>query len=117
MRRIPTKRPKTVRCRRCKTKIKLKEKGPVPLYCGRNCRQRAYERRRYGGVMVMLAQDIATAKIRDVIRAEVIAVLTDARLLPEQLPPALLRPRKRPRPNLRLVDGTPPDEGPPPTVA
>jgi hypothetical protein len=98
-------RPKVVRCRRCKHKIKVKAKGPLPLYCSHTCRQLAYERRRYLGMREMLAQDIASAKIRDVIRAELWAVLRQIGLVPEKMPPPpRLKPEPKHRPNLKLVE-------------
>ena len=106
--RVRSRRPKTVKCRRCRTKIEVKPKGPLPLYCSSACRQRAYERRKHSGLMVALAQDLATAKVRDAIRAEVVAVLSQAGII-KAVPP-LLRPsppKKRPS-HLRLVD----DDGP-----
>ena len=89
-------RPKTVPCRLCKRKLKVKAKGPLPLYC-RGCRQQAYERRRHGGVRMMLAQDIATAKIREVLRKEVVLVLTQLGLItnPPPAPPSPPRPKPR----------------------
>jgi hypothetical protein len=73
--RSQSRRPKIVRCRHCKSKLKVKAKGPLPLYC-RGCRQRVYEKRRYLGPMELLAQDIATARVRDLIRAEVRSLLS-----------------------------------------
>ena len=36
-------RPRTVRCRQCKSQNQSQPKGWVPIFCGRNCRQRADE--------------------------------------------------------------------------
>jgi hypothetical protein len=95
----------TVRCRRCKTKVKVKvkAKGPLPLYCSQRCRQTVYEQRKYSGPMVMLAQDLATAKVRDAIRAEVLSVLTRAGFdIPP--PPTRPRPKKTRATHLRVID-------------
>jgi len=119
--RTRSRRPKTVSCRRCKTKIKVKSKGPLPLYCSQVCKQRAYERRKHSGLMVALAQDLATVKVRDVIRAEVRSVFQEAGLyevvsrlhqagLIEAVPP-LLRPsppKNRPS-HLRIIHDNSPD--------
>jgi len=56
-------RPKTTCCRRCKTPIVVKPRGPIPRYCSHTCRQMAYETRR------------VTDEVRAVIRAEVRAAL------------------------------------------
>jgi hypothetical protein len=66
--RRPRRRPKTVRCRRCRAKVLVKRKGPLPLYCSDTCRQMAYQKRRYQGPMELVAQDIATNRVRAVIR-------------------------------------------------
>jgi hypothetical protein len=98
-----------VRCRRCRANIKVKAKGPLPLYCSQACKQRAYERRKYSGLKVALAQDLATVKVRDAIRAEVVSVLRQAGLI-EPVPPLLHSspPKKRPS-YLRPVDSDSPD--------
>jgi hypothetical protein len=81
----------------------VKGKGPIPLYCGHTCRQLAYQRRRYSGPMMMLAQDIATTKVRDVIRAEICDILQRYGLIPKAPPPP--REKKRPPPtHLGLVE-------------
>ena len=71
-------RPRTARCARCKAKIKVRPKGRVPIFCSRNCRQRAYEHNKALGptpVMNLLARDLATIQVRDAIRAEVWTIL------------------------------------------
>ena len=95
----PFRRPKTVRCRHCKGKIEVKPKGPLPLYC-RGCRQRAYEKRRYSGPQVLLAQDLATVSVRDAIRAEVRLALSQLGFDVPPLPPD--QPKKRS--HLRVVE-------------
>jgi hypothetical protein len=91
-------RPRTVRCRyrNCKAKLHVKAKGPLPLYC-RKHRQAVYLERRHAGPMVVLAQDIATAKIRDVIRTEVWRALSEWGF---NVPPP---PEKKRKHNLRIV--------------
>ncbi len=97
-------RPRSVRCKECRALIKLKAKGIVPTYCGHACRQKAYMKRRLTGPMVLLSQDIATAKVRDIIRDEVRIFLVLAGLLPRS-PPPLPPPdkTKRKKPQLRIV--------------
>jgi hypothetical protein len=100
-------RPRTVRCRRCKAAIKVKRKGPLPLYCSQTCRQLAYERRRYSGPMVALAQDLAHVRVRDVIRKELWLLLQQLNLVPREPKSPPPRPRIKPTANhLRLVDKT-----------
>jgi hypothetical protein len=70
------KRPKVVRCLLCNQRIEVKAKGPLPKY-HRGCRQTAYEKRRHGGLMAMLARDVATLKVQETIRAEVRSQLSD----------------------------------------
>ena len=100
-------RPKTGRCEHCKTKIKVKTRGRVPRFCSPACRQRAYERRKWQrpGPVELLAQDIATVKVRDFIRAEIWSLLQAAGLVsPSQTPP-LMPPRARQRStHLRLIE-------------
>jgi hypothetical protein len=93
-----------VRCHCCRAAIKVKhKKGPLPLYCSRRCRQLAYERRRHTGPMVALAQDIATAKVRDVIREEVLSLLSQIGLMPPKSPPPPRTRATREKPKLRIV--------------
>ena len=87
-------RPKTASCRNCKRKIKVKPKGPIPQYCRNSCRQLAYQKRRHSGPLLALASDIATARVRDAIRAEVRSVLQEDGLLPQCPPPT---PPQRPQ--------------------
>src|SRR5262245_61440385 len=103
MRTRPRRRPKTARCRQCKTRIAVKGKGPIPLYCGHTCRQLAYQRLRHSGLMVMLAQDIATTKVPDVIRAEIWEMLRQLGLVDAGPPPPREKKRSRPT-HLRLIE-------------
>jgi hypothetical protein len=100
----PKRRPKTVRCRRCREKLSVKVKGPLPLYC-RTCRQAVYLERRYSGPKVLLAQDLATAKVRAVIAEEVRKVLAQlgVSVSPVHPSPMPARPERRPN-HLRVVD-------------
>lgn len=93
-------RPKVVRCKLCGQKIKVKAKGPLPLF-HRVCRQRAYEKRRHGGLMAMLAQDVGTLKVREIIRAEVRSQLSQMGLNPPSPPPPPAG--KKRQDHLRLV--------------
>ena len=101
MRTRSRRRPKTARCLRCKTKIAVKGKGPVPLYCSHTCRQLAYQKRRHLGPMVMTARQIAALTVRGVIRAEIMEVLRELGLVATPTPPP--REKKRPRTHLRLI--------------
>ena len=53
----------------------MKGKGRVPSYCSQTCKQVAYLKRRHRGPMELLAQDIATMRVRAVIRKEVMYCL------------------------------------------
>ena len=95
-------RPRTVRCQRCKTKVKVPAKGRIPKFCSRNCRQRTYERNRaLGPMMVMsrLAHDLDTVRVRDAIRAEVWAVLRGMGIEPPAAPPN----KPKPKTHLRAI--------------
>src|SRR6516165_6940910 len=84
-------RPKTARCQRCKTKIKIKGRGRVPKFCSPTCRQLAYEQRRWQRPtpVELLAKDIATIQVRDFIRAEIWGMLQEAGLVAsDRLPPS-----------------------------
>ena len=94
-------RPKMVRCKGCKKRIKVKRKGRVPIYCGQACKQLAYLKRRLTGPSLLLAQDLATEAVRTLIRREVLTVLKQAGLVPENL--ALPSQPARKKPSLRLV--------------
>jgi hypothetical protein len=69
------------RCRRWKAKIKVQPKGWVPIFSGRNCRQRADEHnlalRPTLTPINMLVRDLDTVRVRNGIRAEILAILRD----------------------------------------
>jgi hypothetical protein len=96
------KRPKTLRCQWCKTKLKVAPRGRLPVFCCQTCRQRAYERRKWSRphAVEALAKDIATARVRGAIRQEIWMALRELGLTTEPEPP----PRSPgSRPALRLV--------------
>jgi hypothetical protein len=95
------KRPRTVRCQQCKMGIKVKDRGPVPRYCSNSCRQTAYLERRLTP-MAMLAEDIATARVRALIRTELWSLLRELGLVPGSQPPPPPEPKPR-KPNLHVV--------------
>lgn len=80
----PARRPKTLRCERCKRKILVKPKGPLPLYCSHACRQRAYERNKWERPhLAHLRQDLDSAAMRAAIRQEAWGLLKQAGLVAE----------------------------------
>jgi hypothetical protein len=107
-------RRKTARCERCRTKIKIKSRGRVPKFCSPTCRQLAYERRKWQRPtpVELLAQDTATIKVRDFIRAEIWAVLQTANLVPPNQPPPLTPPKRQRPTHLRVVKPQPEHELP-----
>jgi hypothetical protein len=70
---------------------------------GQTCKQRAYFNRRLSGPMVLLAQDIASVRVRDIIRHEVWDILLKANGVRGSPPPPERPTRKRPE--LRIVRG------------
>lgn len=75
-------------------------KGRRRTYCSNACRQRAYEKRKESKrhPLHLLARDIDTVAVRDVIRQEVRKVLQEAGLLPPlQTPPDGKQTAKRKR--------------------
>jgi hypothetical protein len=94
-------RPKKKKCKRCNTTITVAAKGPIPTYCGQSCKQQAYESRRHRGPMRLLAEDIATASVRGLIRSEIWNVLAEMGLV-KRTPPALAKQTATKTP-LRLV--------------
>jgi len=96
------KRPRTLRCAWCKEKIKVKSQGRLPRFCSHSCRQRAYERAKWGRPhLAALRSDLATVAMRAAIREEAWAMLQQAGLLPVgATPPAMSR---RNRTALRIV--------------
>jgi hypothetical protein len=104
------KRPRTLRCRWCNTKIEIKPRGRVAEFCSQTCRQRAYEQRKWArpAPVELLARDLATAKFREAVRAELWSLLRERGLVPAAEPPPL--PKKPRKPNLRLVKPEPPSD-------
>ena len=102
-------RPKSKRCARCKSKIKIKGRRRVPKFCSPTCRQLAYEqqRRQRPTPVELLTKDIATIQVRDFIRAEIWSALQLAGLVaPTELPPWPSPKRQRPT-HLYLVEPRP----------
>jgi hypothetical protein len=99
-------RPKTARCARCKSKIKIKGRGRVPKFCSPTCRQLSYQQRKWQKptALALLADDIATVKVRAFIRAEIWSALQAAGLVAPNQPPPSLYPKRQPRRHLRLVE-------------
>jgi tRNA(Ile2) C34 agmatinyltransferase TiaS len=95
-------RRRSVRCPVCKKRFKVNSRGRPPNFCSRSCRQRAYEQRRWSRPhpVELLARDIDTARVRDVIRQEVREALLAAGII---LPPPAPKPKRR-GPPLRLID-------------
>ncbi len=105
-----SRRPKILKCRRCKRKLRPRPRGPLPTYC-RSCRQRHYEEGLAGRAQTVLTQEINSLKVQQMIREEVQRFMN--RLLidaPPRSPPA--KPKKK-RPPLRIVRN---DDPGPPTV-
>ena len=95
-------RRRSVRCPVCKTRFKVNSRGRPPTFCSRSCRQRAYEHRKWSRPhpVELLARDIDTARVRDIIRQEVReALLAAGIILPRSAPKS-----KRRGPPLRLID-------------
>jgi hypothetical protein len=99
------KRPKTVRCLRCKTKIDVPPRGRLPDFCSPSCRQRAYEQRKYQRPTLVeaLARDIATVQGRDMLRAMIWDLLKQAGLVDEPSPPPAPPSPKKKKADLRIV--------------
>jgi hypothetical protein len=98
-------RPKTLRCARCKKKMSIQPRGRVRVFCSKTCRQRAYEKRKWSRPTPIeaLDHDLATIKVCDIIRTEVLAILQDRGLITDTSPPPTPKaPRKRPP--LRVVE-------------
>jgi predicted nucleic acid-binding Zn ribbon protein len=102
-------RPKTARCSRCKTKIKINGRGRVPKFCSPTCRQLAYQQRKWQRptAVQMLAEDIDTVRIRNIIRAEVWTALQMAGVVPKNEPPPLAPRKSQRRADLRIVKPQP----------
>lgn len=76
-------RRKTARCPVCKERFKISPRGRPPTFCGRSCRQRAYEQRQWSRPhpVELLARDIASARVRDFIREQVRELLLEAGII------------------------------------
>jgi hypothetical protein len=78
--------------------LKVNSRGRPPTFCSHSCRQRDYEQRRWSRPhpVELLARDINTARVRDVIRQEVREVLLAAGIpLPPPAPKSKRRGSKR----------------------
>jgi hypothetical protein len=97
-------RPRSVRSRGCKRRINVKARGRLPSYCSAMCKQRAYLMRKYRGPMESLAQDLATMRVRGILRQEIWAVLKECGLVSEPEPPPRPGPKRDQTGHLRLVE-------------
>src|SRR5437764_10191 len=89
-------RPKTLRCIRCKAKITVSPRGRLPRYCSHTCRQRTYERHKWEQPhLIALGKDLITIRLIAAAEAAVNNVLEGLGITPP--------PPKRPKPNLRVV--------------
>jgi hypothetical protein len=105
-------RPRTTRCQRCKAKIKVKNKGPVPKYCSAACKQEGYLRRRFRSLPLKLVErDLASIELRDVIWTTIMDILVLQGLVKSSLPPPIRLEPKPKKPNLRLVKNHDDPEG------
>ena len=95
-------RRRTARCPICKEKFKINSRGRPLIFCSRSCCQRAYEQRKWSRPhpIELLARDIGTARVRDVIRQEVREALLAAGII---LPPPAPKPKRGGSP-LRLIE-------------
>ena len=96
-------RPKTLRCERCKKKMKIQPRGRVRVFCSKTCRQRAYERRKWSRSTPIeaMALDLANNKLRGLKELFEI-ILRDRGVNTGPTPPPTPKaPRKRPP--LRVV--------------
>jgi hypothetical protein len=96
-------RPRTTRCKRCKAQIKVKNKGPVPKYCSPSCKQAVYLRRRFRSPLELVARDLASIQVRELIRTTIMDILVQQGLVKSNLPPPIMHEPKPKKPNLRLV--------------
>jgi len=100
--RSQARRRKSARCPVCKKRFRINPRGRPPDFCSRSCRQRAYEQRKWSRPhpVELLARDIDSAKVRDVIQQAVRQALLAAGINPPPTPP---EPRRRRVPALHLV--------------
>src|SRR4029453_19619164 len=86
---------KTGRCPVCKERFKISPRGRPPTFCGRSCRQRAYEQRKWSRPhpVELLARDIPSARVRAFIGEQVRELLLEAGITPPPPPPP--KPKRR----------------------
>jgi DNA-directed RNA polymerase subunit RPC12/RpoP len=96
-------RPKTVQCQWCGGRIVVNPRGRLPDFCSESHRQLAYQQRKWQRphAVAALADDIDAAKVRGVIREEIVAALCQTGIVPQAMPPPKPKPHRRPR--LELV--------------
>ena len=97
-------RPKTVQCGWCGSRIVVNPRGRLPDFCSGSHRQLAYQQRKWQQphAVAALADDIGSAKVRGVIHEEIVAELRQMGLVPQAMPPPEPSPPRRPR--LKLVE-------------
>jgi hypothetical protein len=96
-------RPRTTRCKRCNAQIKVKNKGPVPKYCSQSCKQEVYLRRRFRSPLELVARDLASIQVREVIWTTIMDILVQQGLVKSNLRPPIMYEPKPKKPKLRLV--------------
>jgi hypothetical protein len=76
-------------------------RGRLPDFCSGSHRQLAYKQRKWQRphAVAALADDIDAAKVRGVIREEIVAALRQTGLVPQAMPPPKPNPRR-----LKLVE-------------
>jgi hypothetical protein len=101
----PAKRPKTLRCLRCKKRFVVKPRGRLSDYCSASCRQTAYVTRkcRRLGAVEALAADLGHIRVREWLRREIWQLLREAGLVDPPEPPPTPRSTQK-KPTLRVVD-------------
>jgi len=99
------KRPKTIRCRFCKKKVRASKRGRVNLYCSASCRQNHYQARKWAqlGPVAALNRDIWSMEFRTAVRKELWLVLREVGLVGDPTPPPVPRTPRR-GPALRVVE-------------
>jgi len=101
--RSQSRRRKSARCPGCKEWFKIPPRGRPPAFCSRSCRQRAYEQRKWSKPhpVELLARDIATASVHDLVQQVVWEVLLEAGIVSLPSPPP--KPKSS-GPPLRLIE-------------
>ena len=89
----------------CKKRFKMSSRGRPPTFCGRSCRRRAYERRKWSSPhpVELLARDIASVRVRAFVKNLIREVLLEAGITVPP-PPPLPKPKRRPS-HLHVVEG------------